>query len=218
MQKQHEKECRMKKILRFVFAAIIIPVCITACGIATPPPAINRDYVEPGTFVKRGEQEFKLIGSPLREGATLPDTVLVDAFTIKKFTFSEIRGRVAVVSIVPSLDTRVCEEQTHYLGEEGDRLPDTVLRITVSRDTPFAQKRFAEEAKLTDIRYLSDHREGLFGMATGLLIEETRLLARGVLVVDREGTVRYMQIVSQLGELPDMEKAFDIAIDLAGQI
>ncbi|MDD3620073.1 MAG: redoxin family protein [Desulfobulbaceae bacterium] len=119
---------------------------------------------------------------------------------------------------VRSLDTRVCEEQTHYLGEEGDRLPDTILRITVSRDTPFAQKRFAEEAKLTDILYLSDHREGSFGMATGLLIDETRLLARGVLVVDREGTVRYMQIVSQLGELPDMEKAFDIAIDLAGRI
>jgi thioredoxin-dependent peroxiredoxin len=208
----------MKKIFCLVFLAVIIPACIISCAIGTTPLAVNTDYVQPGTIVKRGEQELHLMGTPLREGMTLPDTVLVDAFTMEEFTFSRIRGRVAVVSIVPSIDTRVCEEQTHYLGEEGDRLGNNILRITVSRDTPFAQKRFAEEAKLTDIRYLSDYREGSFGMATGLLIDETRLLARGVLVVDKEGTVRYMQIVSQLGELPDMERAFDIAIDLAGQI
>lgn len=208
----------MKKFFCLVFGAVIVPVFIISCAIGTAPLTVNTDYVQPGTMVKRGEQELHLIGSPLREGMKLPDTVLVDAFAMEEFTFSRIRGSVAVVSIVPSIDTRVCEEQTHYLGEEGDRLPDNILRITVSRDTPFAQKRFAEEAKLTDIRYLSDHREGAFGMATGLLIDETRLLARGVLVIDADGTVRYMQIVSQLGELPDMEKAFDTAIDLAGRI
>ncbi|MDW7772131.1 MAG: redoxin family protein [Desulfobulbaceae bacterium] len=207
----------MKKSFRFVFAAFVMPVLITACAVGTAPLVVNTDYVQPGTIVRRGAQEFRLIGNPLQEGMELPDTVLVDAFTMEEFTFSMIRGSVAVVSIVPSIDTRICEEQTHYLGEEGDRLPESILRITVSRDTPFAQKRFAEEAKLADIRYLSDHREGSFGMDTGLLIDATRLLARGILVVDAAGLVRYMQIVSQLGELPDMEKAFDIAIRLAEQ-
>lgn len=204
----------MKSNFRLGAATVFILLFIAACAVKTPPPAVNTDYIQAGTVVWRGDQEFHLIGNPLREGMTIPDTVLTDAMTLEEFTFSHIRGRIAVVSIVPSIDTRVCEEQTHYLAEEGDRLPAGILRITVSRDTPFAQKRFAREAKLTDVMYLSDHRDGSFGRATGLLIEESGLLARGVLVVDEEGTVRYMQIVSQLGELPDMEKAFDAAARL----
>jgi len=207
----------MNKTLYGVSAVFLMLLLVAACANKKTGIVVNQDFIQPGSIVHRGEQQFQLIGTPLTVGMVLPDTVLVDGFTMNEFTFSRVRGKVAVVSIVPSLDTKVCEEQTHYLGEEGDRLPDSIARITVSRDTPFAQKRFAEEAKLTDIQYLSDHREGLFGMATGLLIDQTRLLARGVLVVDTTGTVRYMQIVSQLGELPDMEKAFDFAIGLARQ-
>lgn len=207
----------MKSNFRLGAAAFIL-LFIAACTVGTAPLAVNTDYIQAGTIVWRGDQELHLIGNPLREGMTIPDSVLVDAMTMEEITFSRLRGRIIVVSIVPSIDTRVCEEQTHYLAEEGDRLPAGVLRITVSRDTPFAQKRFAREAKLTDIMYLSDHRDGSFGKATGMLIGETGLLARGVLVVDGEGTVRYMQIVSQLGELPDMEKAFDAAVRLFGRL
>jgi thiol peroxidase len=106
------------------------------------------------------------------------------------------------------VDTKVCEAQTHYLGEEGDKLPPGVKRITISRDLPFAHKRFAEEAKLTDIQYLSDYKTGDFGMSTGLLADGLMLLARSVMIVDREGVIRYIQIVPEITHLPDMEAAF----------
>ncbi len=140
---------------------------------------------------------------------------LVDALTMKDVDLSQERGSVLFLSIVPSLDTPVCEEQTHYLGEEGQKLPQEVRRITISRDTPFAQKRFAKEAKLTDLQYLSDYKEGGFGRATGLLMERSMLLARSVVLVDKEGVVRYIQVVPEITHLPDMEKAFQKAIEMA---
>jgi thiol peroxidase len=132
--------------------------------------------------------------------------------TMKEVDLSQERGRVLFLSIVPSIDTRVCEAQTHYLGEEGDKLPPGVQRITISRDTPFAQKRFTREAKLTDIQYLSDYKEGDFGRSTGLLMDGFKLLARSVILVDKHGVVRYIQVVPEMTHLPDMEGAFREAI------
>ena len=86
-----------------------------------------------------------------------------------------------------STDTPVCEEQTHYLGEQGGKLPASVRRIVISRDTPFAQKRFAKEAHLENLQYLSDYKTGAFGQATGLLIENLTFLARSIIIVDRQG-------------------------------
>ena len=135
--------------------------------------------------------------------------------TMKEVNLSEERGKVLFLSVVPSLDTSVCEVQTHYLGEEGDRLSDSVQRITISRDTPFAQKRFAEEAKLTDIRYLSDYKQGGFGQSTGLLLEGLQLLTRAVILVDKHGIVRYNQVVPEITHLPELEVGFEKAIRLA---
>ncbi len=128
---------------------------------------------------------------------------------------SQQKGSVLFLSIVPSLDTPVCEGQTHYLGEEGKRMPPAIKRITISRDTPFAQTRFAKEAKLTEIQYLSDYKDGSFGRSTGLLIDGLMLLARAVILVDKQGIVRYVQVVPELTHLPDMEKAFDQAAELS---
>jgi thiol peroxidase len=134
---------------------------------------------------------------------------------MKGVDLSKERGSVLILSIVPSLDTPVCEEQTHYLGEKGDKLPRSVKRIVISRDTPFAQKRFAKEAKLTALQYLSDYKLADFGRSTGLLTEGLMLLARSVIIVDKEGTVRYLQVVPEMSHLPDMEKAFEKAAELA---
>jgi thiol peroxidase len=116
---------------------------------------------------------------------------------------------------VASVDTPVCEEQTHYLGEKGDMLPKEIKRIVISRDMPFAQKRFAKEAKLTSLQYLSDYKQGDFGRSTGLLTEGPMLLARSVIIVDKKGIVQYIQVVPELTHLPDMEKAFAKAIELS---
>ena len=124
---------------------------------------IEQASVKPGESVTKKGTPLKLMGTPLREGDSFPVAGLTDAATMAALDPSEMKGSVLIVSVVPSIDTKVCEEQTHYLGEEGDRLSPGIARITVSRDTPFAQTRFAEEAKLTDIRYLSDYKEGEFG-------------------------------------------------------
>jgi len=175
---------------------------------------IETKSVDPGTSVSRGEARFQLLGSPVSLGKSMPSVNLVDAMTMKDVDLSKERGTVLFLSVVPSIDTVVCEEQTHYLGEEGEKLPKEIRRITISRDTPFAQKRFAKEAKLTHLQYLSDYKEGEFGKATGLLIEKTLLLARSVVLVDKKGTVRYIQVVPEITRLPDMEKAFQKAIEL----
>jgi len=133
---------------------------------------------------------------------------------MKEVDLNDYRGSVLFLSIVPSLDTKVCEAQTHFLGEEGDVLPASIKRIAISRDTPFAQARFAKEATLEDIQYLSDYKEGAFGRSTGLLMDEPRFLARSVLLIDKQGIVQYIQVVPDITHLPDMDKAFAKAIEL----
>ena len=204
-----------EKRLKFYW---LIPLwCLTigvgCVGVKAKIP-IETKSVDPGTTVTRGEARFQLLGSPVSVGKFMPSVNLVDAMTMKDVDLSKERGAVLFLSIVPSIDTVVCEEQTHYLGEEGEKLPKEIRRITISRDTPFAQKRFAKEAKLTHLQYLSDYKEGEFGKATGLLIEKTLLLARSVVLVDKKGTVRYIQVVPEITRLPDMEKAFQKAIEL----
>jgi len=195
----------------------ILPLIFFFAGCAGMKPKIpvETKSVEPGTSVTRGEARFQLLGTPISAGKPLPQVNLVDAMAMKDVDLSKEKGAVLFLSIVPSLDTPVCEEQTHYLGEEGEKLPKDIRRITVSRDTPFAQKRFAKEAKLTHLQYLSDYKEGEFGRATGLLMETTMLLARSVVLVDKKGTVRYIQVVPEITRLPDMEKAFQKAVELS---
>jgi len=186
------------------------------CATQAKPP-VDRASVDPGSSVSFRGNRLALLGTPLAVGKPLPSVLLVDAMTMKEVDLSKERGKVLFLSIVPSIDTKVCEAQTHYLGEEGDRLPAAVRRIAISRDLPFAQKRFAEEAKLTDIQYLSDYKAGEFGRATGFLVDGLKLLARSVVLVDKEGVVRYIQIVPEIAHLPDMDAAFSKAQDLAGE-
>jgi thiol peroxidase len=162
----------------------------------------------PGSSVMIKGEPQQLTGAPLEVGGHLPAALLTDADSMKRIDLSQRRGVVLIVSLVPSIDTKVCETQTHYLGEQGARLPAGIERITISRDTPFAQKRFAGEAKLAGVTFLSDYRDGSFGRATGLLLADSMLLARSVIVVDREGIVRYIQVVPEMSHLPDMEAAF----------
>jgi thiol peroxidase len=188
---------------------------ILGCASLRPKPPVDRLSVQPGSVVQRGDKRFPLLGTPISKGDSVPSVSLLDATTAEEVDLSQERGKVFFLNIVPSLDTPVCDTQTHYLGEEGDKLPDLVQRITISRDTIFAQRRFAEEAKLTDIRYLSDHREGEFGKSTGLLMDGLKLLARSVIVVDTRAKVQYIQVVPEITHMPDMEKAFQEAIQLA---
>ena len=154
-----------------------------------------------------------LMGEPLQVGQTLPEISLPDR-SLKMVDLKSLKEKITILSVVPSLDTPTCEEQTHILSEKNDGLDQTARLITLSRDLPFAQRRFAKKAKIENILFLSDYRDAGFGHASGLLIEESRLLARAILVLDREGTIRYLEIVPDLAQLPDMAKAFDFARSL----
>jgi thioredoxin-dependent peroxiredoxin len=205
----------MLKRIRFQVTAMTFVLLLVACTAKQVPIVIDRTSNVPGTQVSKQGEILALAGTGIQVGQKLPTTNLVDAATMKPVNLSEQKGSVLFVSIVPSIDTKVCEAQTHYLGEQGDKLPATVKRITVSRDTPFAQARFAKEAKLEDVQYLSDYKEGNFGRSTGLLIDSSRLLARSVILVDKEGIVQYIQVVPDITHLPDMDKAFAKAAELA---
>ena len=157
-----------------------------------------------------------LMGEPLRVGQTLPEVRLPDR-SLKMVDLKSLKGKITILSVVPSLDTPTCDEQTHILSEKNDGLDQTVRLVTLSRDLPFAQKRFAKGAKINNVLFLSDYRDAGFGNASGLLIEENRLLARAVMVLDKEGVIRYLEIVPELSRLPDMGKVFDFARSLKSE-
>lgn len=154
-----------------------------------------------------------LIGTTIEVGKPLPDISLPDIF-LRQVALKSFKGKITILSVVPSIDTPTCEKQTHILSEENGGLDKTTALVTVSRDLPFAQKRFAKNADINNIVFLSDYREADFGKSTGLLIEENRLLARAVMVLDSAGTIRYLEIVSELSQLPDMKRVFDFAKSL----
>jgi len=198
-----------------LLALFLSAFLVVGCAAGRANIAVDTGSASPGGAITQRGQSVKLDGKPIAVGDSLPSVTLVDAATMKPVDLSTLKGSVLFLSIVPSIDTAVCEAQTHYLGEQGDKMPPQVKRITISRDTPFAQKRFAKEAKLENIQYLSDYKEGDFGRSTGLLVDNLMLLARSVIIVDRDGKVRYIQVVPEITHLPDMETAFQKATELA---
>jgi thiol peroxidase len=199
-----------------VFFALVLVVAVSACAsTGEVKMKMTKQSVDPGTSVTLQGKPFRLLGEPLKVGKPLPSVELTDAMTMKPVDLSKERGSILLLSVVVSTDTPVCEEQTHYLGEQGGKLPASVRRIVISRDTPFAQKRFAKEAHLENLQYLSDYKTGAFGQATGLLIENLTFLARSIIIVDRQGVVRYIQVVPEETNLPDMDAAFAKATELA---
>ena len=145
----------------------------------------------------------------LRIGDIAPDFTLVDN-GLKTVTLQDTGNHVRIISVVPSLDTPVCDAQTKRFNEEASKLPDVDI-LTVSMDLPFAQARWQRAAKAKDMIFLSDYKTGEFGQSTGLLIAPLHLLTRTVIVTDKNGVIRYMQIVPEITELPDMDAAMAAA-------
>jgi len=142
-----------------------------------------------------------LLGNELKTGDKAPDVTLLDN-DLSPVAISSYKGKVCVVSSVPSLDTPVCDIETRRFNQEAEGLGEDVAILTVSMDLPFAQKRWCGAAGVDRVVTLSDHRDASFGNAYGMLIKELRLLARGIFVIDREGIIRYIQIVKEVSEEP----------------
>ncbi|SHF30469.1 thiol peroxidase (atypical 2-Cys peroxiredoxin) [Seinonella peptonophila] len=144
-----------------------------------------------------------LLGPEVKVGQQAPDfTVLANDLT--PVSLADSKGSVRIISVVPSLDTGVCDQQTRRFNEEAGKLPDVKI-LTISVDLPFAQKRWCGAAGVEQVQTLSDHRELSFGTAYGVAIEELRLLARAVFVVDQNDQVVYVEYVSEATEHPNYE-------------
>jgi thioredoxin-dependent peroxiredoxin len=151
-----------------------------------------------------------LVGTEIRVGDKAPDFEVVGN-DLKPVSFSSYLGKVCIISSVPSLDTPICEASTKRFNEEAAGLGADVAILTVSMDLPFAQRRWCLANAVKEVETLSDHKDASFGTSYGLLMKEVRLLARAVLVVDRSGTVRYLELVKEIGDEPDYEAALEAA-------
>jgi len=145
-----------------------------------------------------------LVGNEVRVGDKAPDFEVLDN-DLSPVRFSSFGGKLCIISSVPSLDTPVCDMETRRFNEEASKLGSDVVILTISMDLPFAQKRWCGAAGVTRVQTLSDHRDASFGTSYGVLIKELRLLARAVFLVDRAGTIQYIELVKEITDQPDYE-------------
>jgi len=170
---------------------------------------------------KSGAVTFKgspltLVGDYVRVGERAPDFVAL-ASDLSQVKLSEYAGKTIVLVSVPSLDTPVCDTEARRFNEEAAALGRNIQVLVVSMDLPFAQARWCGAAGIENVKTLSDHRDEAFGRAYGVLIEELRLLARAVWVVDPEGTVSHAELVAEIADEPDYDAAIAAARKAAAQ-
>ena len=160
-----------------------------------------------GIIAMRGNP-LTLVGEEVKVGNPAPDFTVLDN-NLSPVKFSSYRGKICIISSVPSLDTPVCDIETRKFNEEAGRLGEDVVILTISMDLPFAQKRWCAAAGVNRVQTLSDHRDASFGTSYGVLIKELRLLARAVFLVDRKGILQYVQLVKEISKEPDYEEVLN---------
>ncbi len=160
-----------------------------------------------------------LVGQELVVGDHAPDFTLA-ATDLAPTTFAELSDnhqKAVLIIMVPSIDTSVCSLETGKFNKHVASLPaDKIKVVTVSADTPFAQKRWAKEEGVDNIQMLSDHKDRAFADAFGVRIKELGLLARAIYLVDKDGVIRYIQTVPEVALEPDYDAVMAAARDLIG--
>lgn len=149
-----------------------------------------------------------LIGPEIKVGDKAPNFT-VNKNLVTEATLADYAGKIKLISVVPSLDTGVCDQQTRRFNEEAASLGDNVVVLTISVDLPFAQARWCGAAGVDKVETLSDYKAKSFGLAYGVLIKELQLLMRSIFVVDANDTVQYVQYLSEMTEHPDYEAALE---------
>ena len=147
-----------------------------------------------------------LLGQQVNEGETAPNFTVLDN-GLNQVTLDNYKGKKKLISVVPSIDTGVCDQQTRKFNEEASQEDGVVLTISV--DLPFAQKRWCASNGLENVVTLSDHRDLSFGENFGVVMEELRLLARSVFVLDESNKIVYKEIVSEGTNFPDFDAALE---------
>ena len=171
----------------------------------------------PGAITFKGNP-LTLVGQAVEVGQSAP------AFTLHAFeegqmntiTVADLAGKPTIISVVPSLDTPVCQKQTKDFNEQLGSLGDKINALTVSLDLPFAQNRFCGSENITNIRSASDYQDRSFGTNWGMLIDELKILARGVYVLDADGKVAYAELVGEVTDEPNYDAALAALKGLVG--
>jgi thioredoxin-dependent peroxiredoxin len=149
-----------------------------------------------------------LIGPELKVGDKAPNFT-VNKNLLTEVTLADYAGKVKLISVVPSLDTGVCDQQTRRFNEEAAKLGDSVTVLTISVDLPFAQARWCGAAGIDKVETLSDYKTKSFGLAYGVVIKEFQLLMRSIFVIDANGTIQYVEYLPEMTEHPNYEAAIE---------
>ncbi|PKI16956.1 thiol peroxidase [Colwellia sp. 12G3] len=157
-------------------------------------------------LVKAGDKYVTLLGQQVNVGEQAPQFKVVDK-NFAPVTLQDFQGQTILISVVPSLDTGVCSIQTKRFNEEAAKLPENITILTISNDLPFAQKRFCDVEKVDAIKVLSDSVWRDFGASYGLLIKDMGLLTRAIFVIDNQGMIVYKELVANISQHPNYDKA-----------
>jgi thiol peroxidase len=162
--------------------------------------------------------ESSVLGAPLslEKGHLIPSVTVIgkDGETVSLDT---LKGKVTLISIVPQLNTPVCDEQTHRFSERNGSLDQMMTFVTLSTNTYNDQQEFSAKANIHNMTFLSDAPDYHFGTHTGLLLEELSILHRAVLVLDAKGIIRYVEMVP-MGQLPDFDQALRVSRSLLANV
>jgi thiol peroxidase len=189
-------------LLMKTIAVVLLLVSVTNLGCKE-----NVMQERKGIITMKGKP-LTLVGNEVKLGQKAPDFEVI-ANDMSSVNLSSFKGKVCIICSVPSLDTSVCDIETRRFNEEAGKLGSDVVVLTISMDLPFAQKRWCGAAGVKNVQTLSDYREASFGKAYGVLIKELRLLARAVFVLDKDDTIRYIQIVKEVASEPNYEAALE---------
>jgi thiol peroxidase len=161
---------------------------------------------ERSDFFKFGDHFVTIVGDEVKVGDPAPEFTSVIPGWVKVNPLQESKGKVIILSAVPSLDTDVCDRETRRFNEEAAKLSDDIVIYTISCDFPMAQKRWCGAAGVDKVKVVSDVVEAEFGIKYGLLIKERRYLRRAVFIVGRDGKLTYVNYLPSLGQEPDYDE------------
>lgn len=198
----------MKKAI--TVGTILSLTCFLLCSCAGNTGGTNVTIERSGVVTLEGES-LTLLGLEVKVGQKAPDFKLVapysrieDFATAKEVELAQSKGKVRLISVVPSLDTLVCDLQTQRFEEEAKAFENVVF-YTISMDLPFTQARYCGLKKVSQMGVLSDYRDRSFGLAYGVLIKELHLLSRAIFIIDENDTVKYIEYVKEISQPPNYD-------------
>jgi len=160
------------------------------------------------------DNTFTVQGTPLSVGDSAPDVALADGLLTKFNLLGDTAGKTRLISVIPSIDTGICDAQTRRLNEEAGKLGEDVVVLTVSADLPMAQGRWCGAAGVDKVKMLSDYIDMGFGQAYGTWVAELRLDQRAIFIVDSNDKVRYAEYVPAIPQHPDYDAALAALKDI----